>query len=533
MKPKTLATLLSALILTTACGPNTKPDSATTLKIGNNAEPQSLDPAKSLGGWDGRIVAAMFSGLVARNAKGEPIPSMAESWTTSADGLTWTFKLRDAKWSDGATVTAEDFVAGFQRLMTIMPAPDAIDIYYPIQNAQQVREGKAAKETLGVKALDAKTVQFTLIYPAPHFLQLLAHSRASPVPRQAIAKHGDDWIKAENIVVNGAFKLAQWKPNDFVHVARNPTYWDNSAVCLDNLYLFPTTDNVAAERRMRSGDLDIQFGFSGSRLSEINKTMPGTARIAPAVRVDYLVFNQRKSPLTDIRIRQALSLAIDREFISGQVLNDGSTPAFSFVPPAMPGYKAGASLTWKNEPRAKRLGEARALLEAAGYGPSKPFTFRFLHSSGGDLPKFAPVLQQNWRNIAPWVQPTLEGAETAVHYRNLIGGNFDVGWVGWATYTADSFEYLSLVETGATANDGAHSNPAYDALLDRLRQTVDPEARAALSQQAEQMLLDQNAVAPLFFPASRNLVNPRVTGWEDNALDVHPFKLLCTKEAGR
>jgi oligopeptide transport system substrate-binding protein len=327
--------------------------------------------------------------------------------------------------------------------------------------------------------------------------------------------------------------LAQWKPNDFVHLVRNPKYWNNPSICLDNLYVFPTADSVAAERSMRTGALDVQMGFSGSRLAEINKTMPGTARVSPSIRVDYLAFNMRKPPFNDTRIRRALSMAIDREFISGQVLNDGSTPAYHFVPPAMPGYPGAVSITWKGEARAQRLLQARALLEAAGYGPNKPLNFRLLHSSGGEPPKFAPVLQQNWRDIAPWVTPTLEGNETAVHYRNMIAGNFDVGWVGWASNIVDSSEFLGLVETGATANDGAYSNKAYDALVARMRQTVEPKARGSLIQQAEQMLLDDNAVAPLFFPAARTLVNPRVTGWDDNPIAVPPFELLCTKEAAR
>jgi oligopeptide transport system substrate-binding protein len=167
MKPEFLATILSAIILTTACGPNTKPDSTTTLKIGNGDEPQSLDPAKTAGSWDGRISLAMFEGLIRRNAKGEPIAGMAKSWTTSANGLTWTFKLRGAYRSDGVPVTAEDFVAAFVRFLTIMPAPAATDVYYPIKGAKELRESKVTKEALGVRALDAKTIEFKLNYPTP------------------------------------------------------------------------------------------------------------------------------------------------------------------------------------------------------------------------------------------------------------------------------------------------------------------------------------------------------------------------------
>lgn len=224
-------------------------------------------------------------------------------------------------------------------------------------------------------------------------------------------------------------------------------------------------------------------------------------------------------------------MAIDREFIVNQVLNDGSTVAHGFVPEATPGYADGARHSWHNEPRAKRLEQARALLVAAGYGPNNPLAFRFLHTSGGDGPRFAPVLQQNWREIAPWVQPTLEGGESAVHYRNLQAGAFDVGWAAWGSIYADAIEHLDLLSSGASANDGRFVSPAYDALLARARATVEPQARKNILTQAEQLALDQSAVAPLFFASGRNLVSPRVTGWEDNAPNVHPLEHFCKKPA--
>jgi oligopeptide transport system substrate-binding protein len=526
-----LAISLSTLVFATACDTSSNADNATTLKVGNLAEPQSLDPIKAAGSWDGRIASAMFEGLMKLNAKGDPVPGMAENWTTSEDGRTWTFTLRDASWSDGVPVTAEDFLAAFIRLLTIEPAPTTVDLLFPIVNAKEVREGTAPVNSLGVRALDDKTLEFKLKHPVPYFLQLMALFTSSPLPRHAFDKYGEDWIKAENIVVNGAFKLARWKPGDFVHLVRNPDYWNNSTVCLNNVYLFPTTDFVAAERQIRTGDLDIQLGFSGPRLAEIKRVMPDTVQIAPMIRSDFLVFNHRKPLFGDVRVRRALSLAIDREFIANEVLSDGSTPAFGFVPPTTPGYPSTSRLRWKNELRNKRLAEARALLEEVGHGPSKPFTFRILFSSGGDGPRFAPVLQQNWRDIAPWVQPTIEGAETAVHIRNLRAGDFDVGWSIWGSLYADASEHLSTLESGASANFGGYSNQKFDATLERARRTTDPFKRVSHLLEAEQMLLDEDAIAPLFFASARNLVNPRVTGWENNAMNVHPIELLCTKEA--
>jgi oligopeptide transport system substrate-binding protein len=525
-----LILLSSVVLLISACG-GPQRDRALSLSIGNGAEPMTMDPAKATNSWENRMISGMFIGLTMRDAKGGIVPGMAESWTTSADGLTWTFKLRAANWSDGTPVTATDFEYGARRLMTMKPPSQVASQYFALANAEAVQAGTLPPEALGVTALDASTVEIKLKEPTPFLPILLAYMTMAPVPKHVVEKFGDAWVKPENIAVNGAYKLAEWKAGDFVHLTRNPGYWNTASVCLNDIYYFPTTDTTAAERRIRAGELDWVVGFSGARLEEINKTMPGTTRVTPAMRTTYIIFNQRKAPYTDVRVRQALSMAVDREFLVDKVLKDGSIAGYAFVPPPIEGYPDNqVQVSWKSLPRAQRLELARDLLKAAGFGPSNPLRFVYSHRSGGDIPKVVPILQKNWAEIAPWVEVTLQAADTTIHYGNLTQGNFDVADASWGNTSGDVSENLALLETGAGSNDSGYSNKAYDAILTRARLSSNIEQRTKLMLEAEAMALADNAVAPVWFDSTRDLVNPRVTGWELNAYGAHLAQYMCTTE---
>jgi oligopeptide transport system substrate-binding protein len=522
--------LSSILFLVSACGGGQR-DRALSLSIGNGAEPLTLDPAKATNSWENRMISGMFIGLTMRDAKGAIVPGMAESWTISPDGLTWTFKLRAANWSDGVPVTASDFQYAARRLMTMKPPSQVASQYFALANAQAVQAGTLPPQALGVTALNPTTLEIKLTEPTPFLPILLAYMTLAPVPQHVVEKLGDAWIKPENIVVNGAYKLAEWKAGDFVHLTRNQGFWNNASVCLNELYYFPTTDTTAAERRVRAGELDWAVGFSGARLEEINKAMPGMARVTPAMRTSYIIFNQRKAPYTDARVRQALSMAVDREFLADKVLKDGSVAGYGFVPPPIEGYPDDqVQVSWKNLTRPQRLEQARALLTAAGFGPSNPLRFVYSHRTGGDIPKVVPILQQNWAQIAPWVQVTLQGADSAIHYGNLTQGNFDVADASWGNTSGDVSENLALLETGAGSNDSGYSNKAYDAVLTRARASINNEQRTKLMLEAEAMALADNAVAPVWFDSTRDLVNPRVTGWEPNAYGAHLAQYMCTTE---
>jgi oligopeptide transport system substrate-binding protein len=511
-------------------------DKTRTLHIGNTAEPLSLDPHQASGTWENRIIGDMLIGLTTDDPQGRPIPGMATEWTTSADGLVWTFKLRDAKWSDGVPVTANDFVYAWQRIMTSTPPAKYASLLYVIRNAEKIYDGRIKDVTqLGVKAIDDKTLVVTLEYPAPYLPGLLTHYTAFPIPKHVVEKVGNDWIKAENFVGNGPFKLEQWKPGDFVHVKRNTNYWDNANVCLNQIYYYPTTDETAAERRVRTGSLDVNTNFLGARLEEINKNLPGYARVHGYTGLTYFIFNQRKPMFQDARVREALSMAVDREFIVKEILKAGQQPAYSLVPPGIAQYENGkAHVNFQGQPLEARLLRAKALLEEAGYGPSKPLKFTYSFRGTGDNPRVAPVVQQNWAKIAPWVEVQILGSDTQIAYEKLRNGDFDIGDAGWISDFNDAKNFTYLFQTSTNQlNYGKYSNAEYDRLMEAANVEKDANKRAKLMLDAETIMLGENGIMPMWFLTNRNLVSPRVTGWVDNATDIHRARYLCTTDAAK
>jgi oligopeptide transport system substrate-binding protein len=531
------ATAIIALSLGVAScggGGGADADSARTLHIGNTSEPLSLDPHQASGTWENRIIGDMLIGLATDDPQGRPVPGMATEWTTSADGLVWTFKLRDAKWSDGVPVTANDFVYAWQRLMTSKPPAKYASLLYVIKNAEKIYDGRIKDANqLGVKAIDDKTLVVTLEHPAPYLPGLLTHYTSFPIPKHVVEKVGNDWIKAENFVGNGPYKLVQWKPNDFIHVTRNTKYWDNANVCLNQIYYYPTTDETAAERRVRTGSLDVNTNFLGARLEEINKNLPGYARVHGYTGLTYYIFNMRKPMFKDARVREALSMAIDRDFVTKEITKAGQQPAYSLVPPGISQYQSGvARASFSGQPMAQRLARAKALLEEAGYGPSKPLKFTYSHRNTGDNPRIAPVVQQQWKQIAPWVEVSILGSDTQIAYEKLRNGDFDLGDAGWISDFNDAQNFTFLLQTSTDQlNYGKYSNAQYDALMDSANIEKDANKRAQMMLDAEALLMKEHGILPMFFLTNRNLVSPRVTGWVDNAVDIHRARYLCTTDA--
>lgn len=507
---------------------------AKVLHRGNNAEPLTLDPHKANGQWENNIVGDLMMGLFTEDHDGKPVYGMAESHTVSSDGLVWTFKLRAAKWSDGEPVKAQDFVFAFQRLLDPKTAAQYASIQFVIKNAQAAYEGRAPLEAIGVKALDARTVRITLEHPAPYLPGLLTHYTAFPLPPKVVQEHGDAWVQPANIVVNGAYTLAAWRTNDFVHLKKNPNFFDADNVCLDEVYYYPTNDVNTAERRVRNGELDLNMEFPGNRIDFFRKEIPDYVRVHPYLSTNYLVFNITRPPFDDARVRRALAMAIDVEFITKEILRAGQEPAKGLVPPGIANYGDGAAVAWRGVALEKRKEDARNLLAAAGYGPDKPLRFEYTHRNTRDNPRIAPVLQQGWKDIAPWVQPDIAGIETQIHYDNLRARNFQVADAGWAADYNDPYNYLFLFETRAgPLNYPGWSEPEYDRLVAESIRELDVAKRAEIMARAEQILLDAAPIAPMWHIVNKALVNPRVTGWKDNAVDIHRSRYLCLSEPAK
>jgi len=493
-----------------------------SLDIANSSEPLSLDPHKATGSWENNIIGNMFVGLTTENERSEPIPGMAERWEVSEDLLTWTFYLRRATWSDGESCDAHDFEFGFKRIMNPATLAQYASILYPIKNAQAVNTEGMDVEQLGVTAIDDLTLEIKLEHPAPYLPQLLKHYTAYPVPKHLFERVGDEWIKAENIVVNGPYVLRRWWSNYIIHVERNPLFYDAPNVVLEHLYFYPQNDVQAAARKVLAGEAGWATRFPSNQVEVLQRDLPGFVRVATYLTCNYFSFNMTRAPFNDVRVRQAIAMAYDRDFVAHQIYKTGETPAYKFVPPGVYNYPSTARYRWADQPVEQRRQEAERLLRAAGYGPNNPLQFSFSHRNTSDNPRVAVVAQNDWNKIAPWVTVELRGVENQVHYANLRAKNFEVGDGGWIGDFNDAKNFLYLFESRTgSQNYPGYNNPRYDELVHLSDFERDDQARAQLMLQAEQLLLDEAPICTSVFINSTNLVHPDLSGYEDNLEDIH------------
>lgn len=503
-----------------------------TIDVANQGEPLSLDPHKASGQWENNIIGNMFVGLTTEAADATPIPGMAERWETSEDGRTWTFYLRRAQWSDGQACNAHDFEFAFKRILNPETLAEYSSILYPIKNAQAVNSGEMSPEHVGVEALDDLTLQIQLEHPAPYLPQLLMHYTTYPVPKHIVRRHGSDWIHPDNVVVNGAYQLVRWWSNYIVHLQKNPLFYDAANVELERLYFYPSNDVNAAARKVMAGEAGWSTRFPSNQVEELRRVLPGWVRVAPYLTCNYFSFNMTKRPFDDARVRQALTMAYDRDFVASRIYRTGEQPAYSFVPPGIANYPGTARYRWADVPIAERKREAERLLRAAGYGPNNPLRFEFSHRNTSDNPRVAVVVQNDWNSIAPWVTVELRGVETQVHYANLRAKNFDAGDGGWIADFNDAKNYLYLLETRTgSQNYAGYSNPEYDRLVQESDFEPDIETRAQLMTRAEQLALDDAPICMSVFINSTNLVHPDLTGYVDNINDYHRARWFGIRQA--
>jgi oligopeptide transport system substrate-binding protein len=505
------------------------PPGALCLLYGNGAEPATLDPAKIDGIWENVIVSQLIVGLTEYAPDGNIVPALARSWETSPDGLTWTFHLRDANWSDGVPLTADDFVFGIRRVVDPKTASYSAFLDFPIKNAQPVNAGKLPLTALGVEAPDPHTLVIHLEHPWLLLPQYAAARSMWPEPRHVVEKWGDAWTQPAHYVGDGPYSLSAWRLGDQVLVQRNPRFWGERKACFSEVSFYATPDAIATERRVRDGELDLSTTVQSNRLTFLRRTgMADYLHVAPQGGVTYLAFNLHDPALKDVRVRQALSMAIDRDFIAGKLLRGGQTPAYGFVPPDLPIYGGGAKPYWADWAFARRQAEARRLLAAAGYGPDHPVRLTIKHRNSPDPMLFMPAIQSDWKQIGVLVQ--LQPNDVQVAYQEYELHDFQVGDAGWLSPDPLDFLDLAKSDTGGQ-NYGFYDNPAYDAEVKAAEDAVDPVQAALHARKAEQTLLDDAPIAPIYFPASHNLVNPAITAWIDNHVDTHGAGWLCRKPA--
>jgi oligopeptide transport system substrate-binding protein len=527
--------LLSALLLACSAGESNvaQGNRDGILHFGNGSEPQGLDPHVVTGVPESKIIDALFEGLTRKNPWTlEPEPGAAASWEFSEDRRVITFHMQpEGRWSNGDPVTAHDFVWSWRRALD--PAMGNLYAYmlYPVKNAEAYATGKIDDpELLGVRALDDMTLEVTLNAPTPYFLQLMDHYSSFAVHRETVERFGKAtdrftrWTRVGNIVSNGPFQLKDWELNRRIVVERNPHYWDNDTVRLNGIVFYPTENAVSEERMFRVNQLHYTGDVPLNKIPAY-RSLPNTPFVeAPYLGTYFYLLNTERPPLDDVRVRKALSLAVDREAITRNVLYGSNNPAYAITPPGTLGYQPPQLFSY--DPA-----EARRLLAEAGYPDGDGWPgLELIYNTSESHRKIAVALQQMWKDVLN-IKVTLSNQEWKVYLDSVSEMNFQVARRGWIGDYVDPNNFLDLYITEGGNNNTGFADPVYDDLiLQRAPRAATQEERFALFHEAETRLMEQMPIIPIYTYASKHLVHPSVKGLPANLMDFINVKYIYLED---
>ncbi len=501
---------------------------AQVFNFGNGAEPKDLDPHIVTGVPESHILQNLFEPLVGKDPKTlAPVPGIAESWTIDKSGKVYTFKLRkNAKWTNGDPVTAEDFVYSWTRLLKPDTAAEYAYQAFYIVGGEEFNKGTLTDASkLGLKAIDANTLQVTLNNPTPFFLGLLYHHALYPVHKATVEKFKGAWTRKENIVTNGAFMLDNWQLNKVITLKKSPTYWDAARVTLTQVNFLPVEKQDTEEKMFRSGELHVTNEVPLEKITTWKAKKDGVYQESPYLGIYHYWINTTKKPLNDVRVRKALALALDRQRIVDLVTKGGQLPATTFTPPGTGGYVPTPRLPKS----AERLAEAKKLLADAGYPGGKGMEpIELLYNTSDSHKKIAEAISQMWKQ-ALGVEIRLFNQEWKVYLDSQKQKAFGVSRAGWIADYNDPNTFLDMFLTDGGNNHSGWSNKTYDKLIADAGRETNVKKRMALFGKAEDILLDELPCIPIYIYTRVYLKSPNIEGWYANVEDIHPLKYVSLK----
>ena len=494
-----------------------------TLHLALNSEPGELDPQRQINMDQMSVSLALFEGLTALDERtSRPGPAAAERWETSPDGLTWTFHLRPGlRWSDGTPLTAEDFVWSLRRALSPELASEYAYVLYPIRGAEYLNAGRTSDPAaLGIRAMDASTLEIALARPTPLLPAILTLPVAFPVPRQSLARaatSGDErrWTRPEFLVGNGPFVLTEWSPNRQLATARNPYFHEPAKLAA--LVFHPYDQASAQESAFRTGQLHLTADLPATRRAHYRAQQPQVLRTEPVLEANFLRFNTTQPPFADARVRRAFALAIDRRALVDTVTLGGQAPGFTLCPSGLPGYTPPGGIG--HDPAA-----ARRLLAEAGFPDGRGFpAVEAITFASDQNQKVLEALQQMWsRELG--VTVTLAPKEKNVWISDERRLAYQLSLTRWIADYADPVAFLELFLTAGGNNATGWSDAEYDQLVHTAAAEADPARRNAFFREAEVRLLDALPVAPLYHGTRAYLADPAVRGWESAPLGFHRYQ---------
>jgi len=469
------------------------------------------------------FVRDLFEGLMNQDADGNLIPGVATGYTTNDAKDVYTFTLRNnARWSDGNPVTAHDFVYAWRRLAdpaTASPYSWFADIM-ALENVGAVMSGESPPEALGIRALDNHTLEVRLTASLPYFAAMTTHASTFPSPQWTVRTFGDDWTKPGNIVGNGAYVLTEHIPNETATRERNTMYWNNDATIIDKVVTLVINDENTDFTRWEAGETDKGAVPSG-QYPRLKAEYPDEAISFPRLCTYYMTFNLSPSgpeAFKDVRVRQALSYALDRSVVTDKVLQGGQIQAFTFTPGATAGFEVPA-VAFGEMSQDQRNINAKLLMAAAGYGPDNPLKFEYMYNTSEGHKKIAIAAQQMWKETLG-AEATLANQEWKTFLKTRGGQNFDVARGGWCGDYNEASTFLDLLTTPSGYNDGKFSNAEVDELMLEARTLSDATANYT---RVEEILANEMPIIPVYHYTGVFMLRNNVKGWPFNNVEQNVY----------
>lgn len=495
---------------------------------GNDADPETLDPHKSSTVAEAHILRDLCDGLLTYDNLGAIVPGAAKEWTVSDDGRTYRFTLRpDGRWSNGDPVAAADFVYSLRRIMDPATGAKYAEVLFPILNAAAINRGGRLADSLGVSAADPATVEITLEEPTPYFLELLTHQTAAPVHAASVARHGEAFTRPGHLVTNGPYRLVDRVPGDRILLEVNSHHPEASSFAIRKVAFLPTPDLSGAVRRYAAGEIDSLADLPGDQMAALRTRFGSQVVLGPALGLAALAVNTRKAPFSDVRVRRALSLVIDRDYLAKALFGDTMSPAWSLCPEGLDHYRTPPETEGRQGLPIDHEEEARGLLAAAGFDPtSNPLRVEYRFNMSDNNRNIAVALAEMWRDIGIVTRFVYTDAKT--HFAYLRdGGDFDIARMSWIADYSDPQNFLFLLQTGNDGfNAGRWSNVEYDALLKQGAAERDLKRRADILYRAEEIALRELPWIPLMHYRTKALISPRLHGYHPNLRNAAPTRYL-------
>jgi ABC-type oligopeptide transport system substrate-binding subunit len=488
-----------------------------------DSEPEYIDPNMCTEAAGLRVLLNLFEGLTAPPPDdGPPRPGMATHWDQDDTGTVWTFHLRqDAKWSDGVPLTAHDFVYSWRRAVDPATGSKVSQYMWYVRNGRAITSGRLDPSQLGVTALDDHTLMVELEEPTAYVLELLAFSGFAPVPKHLVEEAGTDWVRPATIVTNGPYVLDEWVPLDHITLLKNPLYHDADQVRLEQIDVYISDDSATRYKMYVAGEVDWVYHLPSAYIPHL-KRKRDDFHISDYLSTYYYMCNLERAPFDDPNVRKALNLAIDKDSLVRYVVKGDQRPATSLVP-RMPGYTAPVGPEYDPE-------QARRMLADAGYPNGVGFPEIEISFNTMDNHKLlAQAIQEMWKRELN-IEVSLQNMEWKVFLKKQQVGDYDVSRSGWIGDYNDPMTFLEIWVCDASNNHTGYCNPDYDAMLNQARGELDHRQRMAYLHEAEEVLLKDMPILPIYFYTQPYLLSEDIRGFEENLRDLHPLRYVYRDE---